>query len=223
MSNELPLGYQYSTVYAGIRKVNKDDLSLIVSQPAANAAAVFTQNLVAAAPVVLSRANLKASRDKISSLFNRSLAKDTKERQPLIYGTQSPSVDDSDNTDDESASTQRHYYTLPSLPRGPAMRAREALLFRSCIGSFCASFILLIIAAILETTGRRKAETTVDAGVIIGVAASLVSAITGVGSMVGRKDDVGWVHRACVFLVFVCVILGSGGLLAALGDSSGKR
>lgn len=69
MSNELPLGYQYSTVYAGIRKVNKDDLSLIVSQPAANAAAVFTQNLVAAAPVVLSRANLKASRGKVKALI----------------------------------------------------------------------------------------------------------------------------------------------------------
>ncbi len=69
MSNELPLGYQYSTVYAGIRKVAKDDLSLILSEPAANAAAVFTQNLVAAAPVVLSRANLKASKGKVKALL----------------------------------------------------------------------------------------------------------------------------------------------------------
>ena len=69
MSNELPLGYQYSTVYAGIRKVQKDDLSLIVSEPAANAAAVFTQNLVAAAPVVVSRANLKASKGKVKALL----------------------------------------------------------------------------------------------------------------------------------------------------------
>lgn len=69
MSNELPFGYQYSTVYAGIRKVERDDLSLIVSEPAANAAAVFTQNLVAAAPVVVSRANLKASRGKVKALL----------------------------------------------------------------------------------------------------------------------------------------------------------
>ncbi len=69
MSNELPLGYQYSTVYAGIRKVAKDDLALIVSETPANAAAVFTQNLVVAAPVVLSRANLKTSRGKVKALL----------------------------------------------------------------------------------------------------------------------------------------------------------
>lgn len=182
--------------------------------PGADAFAKFYTSLIT---------NVKASRDKVSSSFNHSLTKDTKERKPLVNSTHSPSVDDSDSTDDESSPTQRRYSTFPSLPQTPAMRARETLLFRSCIGFFCASFVLLTIAAILERTGRRKAETTVDAGVIIGVAASLVSAITGVGSMVGRKDDVGWVHRACVFLVFVCVILGSGGLLAALGDSSGKR
>jgi glutamate N-acetyltransferase/amino-acid N-acetyltransferase len=69
MSNELPLGYQYSAVYAGIRKTAKDDLALILSDTPANAAAVFTRNLVAAAPVVLSRANLKASRGKVKALL----------------------------------------------------------------------------------------------------------------------------------------------------------
>ncbi len=69
MSNELPLGYQYSTVYAGIRKTSKDDLALILSDTPASAAAVFTRNLVAAAPVVLSRANLKASRGKVKALL----------------------------------------------------------------------------------------------------------------------------------------------------------
>lgn len=69
MSQELPLGYQYNAVYAGIRKAKKEDVSLIVSEPAANAAAVFTKNLVAAAPVVISRANLKASRGKVKALL----------------------------------------------------------------------------------------------------------------------------------------------------------
>lgn len=58
----LPLGYQYSSVYAGIRAVEKDDLTLIVSGLPANAAAVFTQNRVQAAPVRLSRRNLKLSK-----------------------------------------------------------------------------------------------------------------------------------------------------------------
>ena len=69
MSNELPLGFRYSSVYAGIRKVQKDDLALIVSDSPANAAAVFTQNLVVAAPVEISRRNLKTSRGKVKAIL----------------------------------------------------------------------------------------------------------------------------------------------------------
>jgi glutamate N-acetyltransferase / amino-acid N-acetyltransferase len=58
----LPLGYRYSALYAGIRKVAKNDLSLIVSDTPASAAAVFTQNQAAAAPVRLGRKNLVASK-----------------------------------------------------------------------------------------------------------------------------------------------------------------
>lgn len=65
----LPLGYSYSTVYAGIRKKKKNDLALIVSEPAASAAAVFTKNLVQAAPVRLGRDHLKASRGKVKAVL----------------------------------------------------------------------------------------------------------------------------------------------------------
>jgi glutamate N-acetyltransferase / amino-acid N-acetyltransferase len=58
----LPLGYAYSATYAGIRAAEKPDLALIVSGMPANAAAVFTQNRVQAAPVKLSRRHLKLSR-----------------------------------------------------------------------------------------------------------------------------------------------------------------
>jgi glutamate N-acetyltransferase/amino-acid N-acetyltransferase len=58
---KLPLGYLYSSTYAGIRKVEKDDLVLIVSGLPASAAGVFTQNRVQAAPVRLSRRNLQKS------------------------------------------------------------------------------------------------------------------------------------------------------------------
>lgn len=57
----LPLGYRYAAVYAGIRKVARNDLALIVSDAPAAAAAVFTRNLVQAAPVVVSREHLEAS------------------------------------------------------------------------------------------------------------------------------------------------------------------
>ena len=58
----LPLGYAYAATYAGIRQVEKDDLALIVTGMAANAAGVFTQNRVQAAPVRLCRRHLKLSK-----------------------------------------------------------------------------------------------------------------------------------------------------------------
>jgi len=60
-----PIGFRYSAAYAGIRKVAKDDLALIVSDTPASAAAVFTKNLVAAAPVELARRNLQSSRGRV--------------------------------------------------------------------------------------------------------------------------------------------------------------
>jgi glutamate N-acetyltransferase/amino-acid N-acetyltransferase len=92
---DLPLGYKYATAYAGIRKQEKDDLSLIVSGVPAAAAAVFTTNRVQAAPVKLARSNMRASKgvcgailinagnancatksgDKVASNTTKSLAK----------------------------------------------------------------------------------------------------------------------------------------------------
>ena len=66
---KLPQGFRYATTYAGIRKVERDDLALIVSGTPAVAAAVFTQNRVVAAPVVLARKNLRASRGKACAIL----------------------------------------------------------------------------------------------------------------------------------------------------------
>jgi glutamate N-acetyltransferase/amino-acid N-acetyltransferase len=65
----LPLGYRYSSVYAGIRNLPKDDLALIVSDSPASAAAVFTQNRVQAAPVRIARFHLEQSRGLVSAVL----------------------------------------------------------------------------------------------------------------------------------------------------------
>ena len=65
----LPVGYRYAATYAGIRAVAKDDLALIVSAVPANAAAVFTQNRVQAAPVRLARQNLKTSKGQAGAIL----------------------------------------------------------------------------------------------------------------------------------------------------------
>jgi len=66
---KVPLGYRYASLYAGIRKKRKDDLALVVSEPAASAAAVFTTNQVQAAPVRLSRKHLKVSGGLVRALL----------------------------------------------------------------------------------------------------------------------------------------------------------
>ncbi len=169
--------------------------------------------------------SIKASEKKILRWLRSSNKTRHGEQRPLVDGEGSLSTADSDQSDVDSStrhvkpSPHRRYSTFPALLQPPAVRARGALLFRSCIASFASSFILLIVAAILITTGRRKAANTVDAGVIIGVVSSLVFAIMGVGSMVKRKTDVGWAHRAVVWLAFVCVVLASSIMLAALRHS----
>ena len=66
---KLPAGYRYASTYAGIRKVKKPDLGLIVSDTPATAAAVFTQNRVQAAPVRIGRFNLEKSRGRVSAVL----------------------------------------------------------------------------------------------------------------------------------------------------------
>jgi glutamate N-acetyltransferase/amino-acid N-acetyltransferase len=65
----LPLGFRYAATYAGIRKVEKDDIALIVSDTPASAAAVFTRNRVVAGPVTVARRNLRASRGRMQAIL----------------------------------------------------------------------------------------------------------------------------------------------------------
>ncbi len=65
----LPAGFRYSATYAGIRKDRRDDLALIVSETAASAAAVFTQNRVQAAPVRVGRAHLLKSHGTVRAVL----------------------------------------------------------------------------------------------------------------------------------------------------------
>jgi glutamate N-acetyltransferase/amino-acid N-acetyltransferase len=52
-----PLGFSAAAVAAGVKKGGKPDLALLVADRAVPAAAVFTTNAVAAAPIVVSRAH----------------------------------------------------------------------------------------------------------------------------------------------------------------------
>lgn len=54
-----PKGFKASGIYGGIKKIEKKDVAVIVSDVPAKAAGVFTTNKVAAAPVIVSKKNVE--------------------------------------------------------------------------------------------------------------------------------------------------------------------
>ena len=58
----IPKGFRFATAAAGFRKAGRDDLAVLYSTAPAVAAGVFTTNLFQAAPVLVARENLAASR-----------------------------------------------------------------------------------------------------------------------------------------------------------------
>src|SRR5689334_6645114 len=67
--SNLPRGYRFAATACGLKKTGALDLAIISSDVPASAAAVFTQNLVVAAPVVLCKRNLQASRGRMRAVI----------------------------------------------------------------------------------------------------------------------------------------------------------
>src|ERR1700722_4136587 len=68
----LPRGFRFASASAGLKKrghTGVRDVGLIVSDVPASAAAVFTQNLVQAPPVVLSREHVRKSADTMRAVI----------------------------------------------------------------------------------------------------------------------------------------------------------
>lgn len=61
----LPHGFRFSATACGLKKTGALDLALLASDIPASAAAVFTQNLVVAAPVIVSKNHLKLSKGRV--------------------------------------------------------------------------------------------------------------------------------------------------------------
>jgi glutamate N-acetyltransferase / amino-acid N-acetyltransferase len=61
----LPHGFRFAATACGLKKTGALDLGLLCSDTPASAAAVFTQNLVVAAPVLISKDHLRASKGRM--------------------------------------------------------------------------------------------------------------------------------------------------------------
>lgn len=66
---KLPKGYRYAAGYAGIRKQERNDVGLIVSDGPAQAAGVFTTNVVQAAPVKLAMRHLETTQGRAQAIL----------------------------------------------------------------------------------------------------------------------------------------------------------
>ncbi len=72
LSRALPRGFRFASASCGLKKrghTGSLDVALIVSDTPASAAAVFTQNLVQAPPVVLSRKHVRDSSDSMRAVI----------------------------------------------------------------------------------------------------------------------------------------------------------
>lgn len=67
-SKDIPRGFTFSAAACGLKK-SRLDLALIASETRASAAALFTQNMVQAAPVVLSREHLRRSKGQARGII----------------------------------------------------------------------------------------------------------------------------------------------------------
>lgn len=64
----LPRGFRFAATACGLKKTGALDLAILSSDVPASAAAVFTQNLVVAAPVLISKAHLRASKGRMRAV-----------------------------------------------------------------------------------------------------------------------------------------------------------
>jgi hypothetical protein len=155
------------------------------------------------------------------------------ERQSLIgngnghyFGDAQPTDTEADDeayasSSDFPSGYTPHYATFPSVMDQKLSRHHERLLFQVTLASFGASLVLLIIAGTLVATGRHRLRIEVDAAVIVGVVASLTFATLGFGTMLYRKEPLGWLHRACVGFTFMAVCVLNGMLLVLVAGNTG--
>jgi hypothetical protein len=79
--------------------------------------------------------------------------------------------------------------------------------------SFVASSILSVLIFTLAATGRRKQKGEVDAGILLGVIASLFFALVGLTSVLTARESIGVFRWAVVGAVFCVVCLADGVLV----------
>src|SRR3984893_18514454 len=64
----LPRGFRFAATACGLKKTGALDLAILSSAGPASATGVFTQNLLVAAPVLISKTHLRASKGRMRAV-----------------------------------------------------------------------------------------------------------------------------------------------------------
>jgi len=67
--SSLPRGFRFAATACGLKKTGALDLAIFSSDVPASAAAVFTQNLVVAAPVLICKQHLRMSKGRMRAVI----------------------------------------------------------------------------------------------------------------------------------------------------------
>lgn len=101
----------------------------------------------------------------------------------------------------------RTHYSDYSALGYPRRSSRDQLLYHTSVGLHILSWMFLLMATILKSTGRRKAAIEVDAGVISGVVISLACGMFAFGCALARREPVSMSEWTIVSLLIVCEVV----------------
>ena len=144
------------------------------------------------------------------------------ERRSLLEDERPSSQSSSETSDVENGrlgSTQvRHDHHRRPLTLGRRFVPRygssgEALLRVTSVGAFVVAYVLLLLAIILMTTGRRKARAETDVGVLVGASFSLALGLVGLAGRAWRGERASWMWWSVTSCLFVLLVIGNSVVL----------
>src|SRR5258706_186209 len=151
----LPRGFRFAATACGLKKTGALDLAILSSDMPASAAAVFTQNLVVAAPVLISKEHLRASKGRMRAVVvnagNANCATDAAIAPSLLQKTlhdvtgrtfNAISVDGDTSTNDTLLVLANGEAGAPAIKAGTS--AHRA--FTAALEEVCRSLALQIVA-----------------------------------------------------------------------------
>ncbi|KAK5661662.1 hypothetical protein OQA88_9762 [Cercophora sp. LCS_1] len=109
---------------------------------------------------------------------------------------------------------------LPSIEQQHLSHYKDRVLCLATWACFGVSFVLMGIAALLIKTGRHKMRLEVDAGVTLGIMASLGAACAALGMTFSRQQPPGWPMTISVWVGFMVACVLNGILLVLVVGNS---